>query len=201
MPAKLRKRKSSRSKTKATEKARRAKQQTNLQLLGRKQTRLLMWAGNSSKEQLSERLRRFLPEREFFWEAALKADMPRQKYEARLLDQSKIRGRYGGINRGARLIFSAAGWKKPTIGDGGGSAIARGIQWRTTMAWAGFELLRDSLFLRINNCEADIVSEWCHLLALEKLEEEIRAPSGLKRSAKIRNLWQEEVEILEFLDV
>lgn len=160
-----------------------------------------MWAGNSSKEQLSERLRRFLPEREFFWEAALKADMPRQKYEARLLDQSKIRGRYGGINRGARLIFSAAGWKKPTIGDGGGSAIARGIQWRTTMAWAGFELLRDSLFLRINNCEADIVSEWCHLLALEKLEEEIRAPSGLKRSAKIRNLWQEEVEILEFLDV
>ena len=45
------------------------------------------------------------------------------------------------------------------------------------------------------------VLEWCQLLGLAELDEEIRVPGGLKRSAKIRNLWQEEVEILEFLDV
>jgi len=169
--------------------------------LGRLQKWFVIWAGKSSIEKLSERLRRFLPETEFFWEAALKAGVSRREYEARLLNHSKIRSRIGGINRGARLVLSAAGWKKPTIGDGDGCAMARGVQWRTTIARTGLELLCDSLFPRINNCEADIVLEWCQLLGLAVLAEEIRVPGGLKRSAKIRNLWQEEVEILEFLDV
>lgn len=201
MPAKLRKRKSPRTKIRAPQKAKRAKQPTPLQRLGSLQKRFVIWAGKSSIEKLSERLRRFLPERELFWEAALKVGMSRQEYEARLLNQSEIRSRIGGINRGARLVLSAAGWKKPAIGDGDGSSVARGVQWRTTMAWTGLELLCDSLFRRINNCEADVVLEWCQLLGLEKLGEEIRVPGGLRRSAKIRNLWQEEVEILEFLGV
>ncbi len=201
MPAKLRKRKSPRTRIKAPEKARRAKQPTPLQRLGSLQKRFVIWAGKSSIEKLSERLRRFLPERELFWEAALKAGESRQEYEARLLNQSKIRSRTSAINRGARLVLSAAGWKKPAIGDGDGSARARGVQWQMTMAWTGLELFCDSLFPRINNCEADNVLEWCQLLGLAELDEEIRVPGGLKRSAKIRNLWQEEVEILEFLDV
>lgn len=201
MSVNLRKRKSPRTKVKAPQKAKRAKQPTILQLLGRRQKQFVIWAGKSSVEKLSERLRRFLPNRELFWEAAQKAGMSRQEYESRLLNPNEIRSRIGGINRGARLVFSAAGWKKPTIGDGDSSSVARGVQWRMTMAWTGLELLCDSLFRRINNCEADIVLEWCLLLGLEKLAEEIRVPGGLKRSAKIRNLWKEEVEILEFLGV
>ena len=201
MPATLRKRKSPQTRSTAPNKARLAKQPTTLQLLGSQQKRFVIWAGKSSIEKLSERLRRFLPERESFWEAALKAGMSRQEYEDRLLNQSKIKGRIEGINRGARLVFSAAVWKKPTIGDGDGTAIARGIQWRTTIAWTGIELLFDSLFPRIKDCEADIVLEWCQLLGLSTIAEEIRVPSGLKRSAKIRNLWQEDVAILEFLGV
>ena len=201
MPATLRKRKSPQTRSTAPNKARLANQPTTLQLLGSQQKRFVIWAGKSSIEKLSERLQRFLPERELFWEAALKASMSRQEYEDRLLNQNKIRSRIGGINRGARLVFSAAGWKKPTIGDGDGSAMARGVQWRMTMAWTGLELLCDSLFPRINNCEADILLEWCQLLGLAMIAKEIRVPRGLKRSAKIRNLWREEVEILEFLDV
>ena len=201
MPAKLPKRTSQQMRIKAAQKPRRAKQTTTLQRLGGQRTRFVIWAGKSSNEQLSERLRRFLPERELFWETALKVGVTRQEYEARLLNQSKIRSRILAINRGARLVLSAAGWKKPTIGERNSSAIARGVQWQTTMAWTGLELLCDSLFPRINNCEADNVREWCQLLGLDELDEEIKVPNGLKRSAIIRNLWQEEVEILEFLDV
>lgn len=200
-PAKLRKRKSPHTRFTAPKKAGRAKQPTRLQFLGSQQKRFVIWAGKSSIEKLNERLRRFLPERKSFWESVLKAGMSRQEYEDRLLNRSKIRSRVGGIYRGARLVFSAAGWKKPAIGDGDRSAMARGSQWRMTMAWTGLELLCDSLFPRIYNCEADIVLEWCQLLGLAVIGEEIRVPGGLKRSAKIRNLWREEVDILEFLDV
>ena len=200
-PTKLRKRKSPRTNFTAPKKARRAKQVTGLQFLESQQKRFVIWAGKSSIEKLSERLRRFLPERESFWESVLKAGMSRPEYEERLLNRSKIRSRVGGIYRGARLVLSAAEWKKPAIGAGDGSATARGFQWRTTMAWTGLELLCDSLFPRIHNCEADIVLEWCQLLGLAMIAKEIRVPRGLKRSAKIRNLWREEVEILEFLDV
>ena len=199
MPTTLRKRKSPQARFKAPIKVRRAKQPTNLHLLGNKQKQFVIWAGKSSIEILSERLRRFLPKNEAFWETAMKAGTPRQEYEDRLLNQIKIRGRIEGINRGARLVLSAAGWKNPTIGIGESSAIARGVQWRTTMAWTGLELLCDSLFLR--NCAADIMVEWCQLLDLALIAEEIGVPSGLKRSAKTKNLWQEDMEILEFLDV
>src|SRR6266446_8596677 len=93
MPTKLRKRKSPRSRIESPEKTRSAKQPATLHLLGRLQKWFVIWAGKSSIEKLSERLRRFLPERELFWEAALKAGESRQEYEARLLNQSKIRSR------------------------------------------------------------------------------------------------------------
>ena len=201
MRANLRKRKSARTRLTAPKKVSRAKQPTSLQLLGKKQQQCAIWTGKSSIEKLSERLRRFLPERESFWEAALKAGMSRQKYEDRLLEQNKIKSRIGGINRGARLVFSAAVWKKPAIGDGDGTAMARGIQWRMAMAWTGLELLRDSLFPKIHNCEADFATEWCELLNLAMIDEEIRVPGGLIRSATIKNHWQEELAILDFLDI
>lgn len=201
IPIKPQKRKSPLTRFPAPKKTRRAKQPTSLHLLENKQKQCAIWARKSSIEKLSERLQRFLPKSETFWEAVLKAGMSRQEYEDRLLDQSKIKNRFGGINRGARLVFSAAEWKNPTIGDGDGSAMARGVQWRMTMAWTGLELLFDSLLTRVKDCEADIVLEWCQSLGLGMLAEEIAVPGGLKRSAKVRNLWEEEVAIFEFLGV
>ena len=113
MPTKLRKRKSPRTRTKAPGKARRAKQPTHLQLLGRRQKRFVIWAGKSSVEQLSDRFRRFLPRSELFWEAALKAKMSPGEYEARLLNRNKISSRIGGINRGAWARGAAARLPSP----------------------------------------------------------------------------------------
>jgi hypothetical protein len=177
------------------------KKRASLQSLGRLQRRFVIWSANSSNEQLSDRLRRFVPESESFWKAVERAGETREGYEAQLLDDSRIRSRIGGVNRGARLVFSAADWRRPIMGYGKGTVIARGVQWRTAIAWAGLELIGNSLFPRINNCEADVFLEWCQLVGHIKLAEEIAVPNGLKRSAKIRNLWREDVEILEFLNV
>jgi hypothetical protein len=69
------------------------------------------------------------------------------------------------------------------------------------MAWAGLELIGDSLFPRIENCEVDALSEWCHLLRLEFLPDPIGVPGGVRRAATIRNLWAEDVEILDYVQI
>ena len=69
------------------------------------------------------------------------------------------------------------------------------------MAWTGCELVCDSLFPRINNFEGNVVSEWCQILGLDEMDIMIPVPRGLIRSANTRNLWKEEIEILDFLGV
>lgn len=146
-------------------------------------------------------LRRFIPENTEFWNSLNASGKSREDYENKLLDPKTIATRAAAINRGARLVYSAASWDRPSVGPKEKASASRGQQWRAAMAWVGAELLFDSLFPRGYGSAAEAISEWCRLLGCGDLESAIAVPGGFRNSTTVRGLWQEELEILDFLGI
>lgn len=92
----------------------------------------------SHPEIFSKGLHKFVPDNPEFWQALENAGSSREKYLCKLLDAGGLTKRAGGINRGARLLFSAAAWSNPAAGPKEKASLPRGKQWRTAMAWTGW---------------------------------------------------------------
>jgi hypothetical protein len=170
-------------------------------LLNRSQRRLAAWASHSSDAQLSKRLLRFVPTNEAFSQLLTKAGTSRAEYVRLLLEPRTVRSRISAVNRGACLVFNAATWTKPIVGRSKPLAAVRGMQWRTTMAWIGLELMLDAVFPKMKKLEADAAWELCQTLNLGHIDDPIPVPDPIKRSRSPRNLWEEEVSILDYLRV
>jgi hypothetical protein len=165
------------------------------------QKRLVISVSASSAEKCQSVIEGFLPVTNEYWEHLEQAKCPRDKYITSLLNLEKVPRRIEGLNRGARLVYSAASWRNPKVGPRETSAAARGLQWKTTMAWSGCELMIQSILPRYSDFNGDPVAELCHILDLDLLASPIRVPSVLQRSTAIRDLWKDEQNLFEFLGV
>jgi hypothetical protein len=190
-----------RPKSSKSAKRKRSVKNPHIAQLGALQKQFVISIPSKDHRTFVERMERFVPENPNYWVSVEKAKSSREKYVAGLFDPDRLTKRVAAINRGARLVFSAASWNNPTAGPKENISMARGQQWRMAMAWTGCELLCDSLFPRIKDFDGDVISEWCRILGLDQMNEMIPVPRGLMRSDKTRSLWKEEVAILDFLGV
>ncbi len=84
--------------------------------LGSLQKQFVIAIPSRNPKSFIDRLEKFIPENPSYWESVEEAKCSREKYVSKLLDPGQLTKRVAAINRGARLVFSAASWSKPTAG-------------------------------------------------------------------------------------
>lgn len=107
----------------------------------------------------------------------------------------------GSLHRGSRLVYNAHAWKTPRVGPSGPLSLLRGSQWRLAMAWAGIDLVSNSLFPRkFRPQNVNPLGRWLNVLGWPTLDKEIPGPEN-PGNHMAKDFFGESVDQLEFLGV
>lgn len=110
----------------------------------------------------------------------------------------------GSIHRGARLVYNAHAWKTPRVGPSGPLSLLRGSQWRLAMAWAGIDLISNSLFPRrfrqFEKTTVNPLGRWMVVMGWTTLEKEVPGPEN-SGNHMAKDFFGESVDQMEFLGV